>query len=284
MIERLTAADIANEMSMMRSSFKGTFVVVEGVTDSRLYGKFIDEGVMVLIAHSKDNVRRAVTESRVNRRDLRIIGIMDPDLDRMNGNTYAVPLFLTDNRDLEGMILGSRALDDLLTEYADPELLRAFEERHGPVRDVIARAALPIGLLMHISHNDGLKLCFKDLDYRAFIDPCSLEIDLPRMVEEVLALSKNPGTGRKDALARLGRELKRAEDPWIAVRGHDAVEVLAIGLSEAFGSYNCKCIKHGQVAGSLRLAFSYDYFAETDLYGETAEWSRISHNPLWLSR
>lgn len=285
MIERLTASDIANEVSMMRSAFKGTFVVVEGVTDSRLYGKFIDpEGVMVLIAHSKDNVRRSVIESRTNRRDLRIIGIMDPDLDRLNGRTYPMPLFLTDNRDQEGMILASRALDDLLTEYADQALLKSFEDKHGPVREAIARSAAPIGLLMHISRCDGLKLCFKDMDYRSFIDPRTLELDMQRMVEEVISLSKDPNIGRKDALSRLKRELKHLEDPWMAVRGHDAVEILTIGLAEVFGSYNSYGIKHGQVAGSLRLAFSYDYFADTGLYGDTSEWSRKTGNRLWLRR
>ena len=42
MIDNLSASDIANEISMMRSVFKGTVLVVEGVTDSRLYSKFTD--------------------------------------------------------------------------------------------------------------------------------------------------------------------------------------------------------------------------------------------------
>ena len=60
MLDQLTSSDIANEVSMMRSVFKGTVLIVEGVSDSRLYGKFTDrENVRIMIAHSKNNVMQA---------------------------------------------------------------------------------------------------------------------------------------------------------------------------------------------------------------------------------
>lgn len=56
MLNDLTADDIANEISMSRSVFKGTYIVVEGATDVRLYGKFAAEGTKILAACSKSNV------------------------------------------------------------------------------------------------------------------------------------------------------------------------------------------------------------------------------------
>jgi hypothetical protein len=285
MIENMTASDVANEISMLRSTFKGTFVVVEGITDSRLYGKFIKkEEVNIAIAYSKENVRHSVMECRVNRGDLKIIGIVDPDLDRLNGWEYRVPIFTTDHRDLESMILCTRALDDLLIEYADAGQLKKFEDKFGVVKDVIAKATAPIGMLMFISQRDGLGLCFKDLDYGSFINKRTLENDYYKMIDEVFSLSRSPNTNKKDIFAKLIKDMDSLEDPWLAVRGHDAVAVLAIGLSDVFGSYNCCGMKCGQIGGSLRLAFSYDYFADTELYKDTSEWSKKTQNPLWLNR
>ncbi len=285
MIENLTASDIANEISMLRSAFKGTFVVVEGVTDSRLYSKFIaKEDVRIEIAYSKDNVKRSVIDSRANRGDLKIIGIVDPDLDRLMGMECRHPIYTTDKRDMESMILCTKALDDLLTEYSDADELKGFEEKHGPIRDVVANAAAPLGMLMYISYRDSLGLCFKDINHRSFINRRTLENDRYKMIDEVFALSRSPRIGKKDLMVRLNKEMEALEDQWLAVRGHDAVEILTIGLSDSFGSYNACGIKCGQIGGSLRLAFSYDYFAETRLYDDTFQWSKKTSNPLWVSR
>ncbi len=56
MLNDLTADDVANEISMSRSVFKGTYLVVEGATDARLYGKFMAEGTKIIAACSKSNV------------------------------------------------------------------------------------------------------------------------------------------------------------------------------------------------------------------------------------
>jgi hypothetical protein len=190
MIDSISASDVANEASMMRSVFKGTFLVVEGVTDSRLYSKFTDgENVRILIAHSKDNVRRSVIDCRTKRGDEKIIGITDKDIDGLIGKKRAPPIFITDKSDAESTMLCSRALDDVLAEYGDPEKIRAFEERHGKVADALARAAAPVCVLMYISYKRGMNLSFKDLDHRRFVNSHTLETDIPRMVSDVYAQS-----------------------------------------------------------------------------------------------
>ena len=52
MREYITSDDICNQISMERTVFKGTFLVVEGVTDERLFEKFIDKDqVKIIEAH-----------------------------------------------------------------------------------------------------------------------------------------------------------------------------------------------------------------------------------------
>ena len=117
MRDRINANDIANSVMMLRSAFKGTIVIVEGSTDSRLYGKFLDEeNTETVIAHCRQNVYNSVKEVSKRRGDERLIGIIDSDLDHMNGIKRSPPLFQTDARDSEGMLCLSKAFDDVLFE------------------------------------------------------------------------------------------------------------------------------------------------------------------------
>ncbi|MDR0509224.1 MAG: DUF4435 domain-containing protein [Candidatus Methanoplasma sp.] len=285
MIGDLTASDISNSVSMLRSAHKGPIIVVEGVTDSRLFGKFVDRNeAKIIVAFSKENVRRSVTELWGRRNDKKIIGIIDADIDRLCGKKYSPPLFLSDKRDMETMIMSTRALDDVLSEYSDPQLLENFEKDHGKVGDAVARSAYPIGLLMFISSRERMGLCFKNIDHAFFINRKTLAIDIRKMIDEVFSQSQNKGIGKKELADMITEEEEVLNDPWIAVRGHDAVSVLAIGLSEVFGSYNSIGINGGQLSGALRLAFGFDYFKDTDLYKDTMKWSQRNNFILWITQ
>ena len=285
MIDNLTSSDIANNISMIRSSHKGPILVVEGITDSRLYNKFIDrDEVKVVVGHSKDNVKRSISEVWGRKRDRSIIGIIDADLDRLCSKRYDPPLFLTDKRDLETMILSSPALDDVLTEFADRDLLMDFERDHGNIRDVLARCAYPIGLLMYISSRDRIGLSFKDIDYRFFINGRTLSADIRKMVEEIFSISLNKGIGKKELMDLISEEEEVLDDPWIAVRGHDAVNILAIGLNNAFGSYNSKNMKSGELSGALRLSYNMDYFEDTTIYKDILRWSERNNFTIWINQ
>lgn len=283
MRKSLTPTDIANEISMLISSSNGgTVLAVEGITDSRLYNKFTDDhNVKVVIGHSKSNVRRAVDECWHNRKINSVVGIVDADLDRIQGRERTPPIFQTDYRDLEIMIMSSPALDDVLNEYADFEALEAFMTRYGTVFDRIMSACYPIGLLMHISEKYRLSLCFKNLNFNNFIDKKSLQLDEKKLINDIIGCTSNPRTSRKNLLDILSKESSKDHDPADYARGHDAVDVLLIALRHTFGSFNCKKIQSGELSGSLRLAFSDHYFANTDLYDNTDKWAKKKCFKLW---
>ena len=282
MREYITSDDICNQISMERSVFRGTFLVVEGVTDERLFEKFIDKDeVRIIEAHSKDNVRHAVKDMANVRRDSRVIGIVDPDLDRLRGRKVKPPLFFTDCRDMEMMVIRSNALQDVLDEYSDHELLQKFTETVGPVRDALISASYPLGLLMYISQKEGLNLSFKDLEFERFINPRTLTLNAGSMVDTVIFNSKNCRMGRKALLQRLDREAQDLEDQWEAARGHDTVNILLIALKRNFGSFNSRGLNEGELGGALRLAFSDQCFVKTDLYRDTSAWAAENGIVLW---
>ncbi len=284
MREYLTTEDVCNHISMMRTVIDGAILVVEGITDSRLYGKFLDPTAKVVVAHSKDNVRGVVRVMNNDRYDDRVLGIMDADLDRLGNKRVRSPLFLTDCRDMEMMIIRSNALDDVLSEYCDQEQLDRFVDKSGPVRESLVEASYPIGLLMKISRDRGLRLSFKNLDFNAFINASTLELNSRSMVREVISNSNSSSLDEKELHAMLNDEARNLDDRWDAARGHDTIDILLIGLKRNFGSFNAKGLNEGQLGGALRLAFSDKDFQETELFTLTKAWADTAGVPLWDPR
>ena len=282
MREYITSDDICNQISMERTVFDGTFLLVEGVTDERLFEKFVDkEHVQIIEAHSKDNVRHAVKDMKSSRKDERVIGIIDADLDRLLGRRVKPPLFHTDCRDMEMMVIRSNALDDVLDEYCERELLMKFTESVGPVREALLSASYPIGLLMFISQTEGLNLSFKDLEFERFVNSRTLSLNVESMVDAVIFNSKNCLMGKKVLISRLHREAENLDDEWDAARGHDTVDILLLALKRNFGSFNSRNLNEGELGGALRLAFSDACFRSTELFADTDEWARTNGVELW---
>lgn len=279
MREYLDANDIANSAMMAGASGK-TVVIVEGVTDRRLYGKFMDPSVTVVIAHSKSNVVGAIIQTSKRRKCEYVIGIADADLDYINHSIRPGNLFLTDTRDSETLMFKSSAYDDVVSEYYDMEKSESFEKRYGGIRERLIKSSYPVGILMYLSEKNGWKLCFKDLDFETFIDRRTIDIDIRGLVS---ALTENPNYAvkRKEILKSLEEELLIERDPWHVCRGHDLMKIMAIGLREAFGSWNSKHISDSALSGAFRLAFDNSDFVQTKLFAESEEWSRKTGRKLW---
>ena len=282
MREYLTYDDICNEISMTRSVYDGLVMVVEGVTDLRLYRKFADKDhVQIFVAHSKDNVREVVRFMTKNRHDKRVFGIIDADLDRLKHKKPKRPLFHTDCRDMEMMVIRSNAFQDVMDEYGEESSVERFEKSVGPVKDALISASYPIGLLMYVSDRNGLSLRFKDLDFERFINPHTLTLDARAMVADVVNNSNSSRVSKKMLYRLLNDAAAELDDQWDAARGHDTVEILLIGLRRNFGSFNSKNLTPGELGGSLRLAFSDRDFVKTRLYQDTKEWAETTGLTLW---
>lgn len=285
MIGAISPSDVANEMSMMRSVFKGTFLVVEGPSDCRLYTKFIDrKNVNIIVAHSKTTVIQAVDDVVRKRRDEAVIGFVDRDMDALLGKKSKAPIFRTDKRDMEATILSTPALDDVLAEYGDPAKMKEFTQKYGSISNTIARAADTVGLLMYISYRKGMNLSFKDLDHEKFIIRNSLKADLPKLVAAVFANSMPQRYSRPAVTEQLRSLCEEWGPSWDIARGHDAVAVLRMGLKSVFGSYNSRNLSDGELGGALRLAYNWDYFEGSDLYNESEKWCSQNGLALWKER
>ncbi len=112
MLKHQTHYDIANTIRLSRTQFKGIFVLVEGETDVRVYGRiFQNNEYRTVVSNGKDNAIQALMLlEKEGAKD--VFAIADADFDRLNSKDYEDHnIFLTDYHDLESMILNSPAFE-----------------------------------------------------------------------------------------------------------------------------------------------------------------------------
>lgn len=272
----LNATRLITKLKMLRSGKKSkSFMVVEGITDLRLYSKFVDEALCnIIIADSKQNVKACIiacNEEGVEG----IIGIVDADFSRLEETEEEIPnLFKTDAHDLECMLMGSPAYEDIVKEYVNINKYARFEGRSQErVQNVLLKNAAAIGYLRWYSLQENLGFNFSFLDFSLFVDLHTLEVNLENLVKQVLMRSRKINAFEVDTLVyKIQALLTKEEDLWQVCCGHDLIELLAIGFVNIFGDYNAKNLFAGQLEGSFRLAYTKSYFEMTQLYKNLLAW------------
>ncbi|OSA72282.1 hypothetical protein B2H86_17120 [Clostridium botulinum] len=276
MREYITGERIYGKLRMLRSlSANKCFLLVEGDTDSRLYGKFIDnETSEIVIADNKDNVIEAIEKCN-NTGFKGTLGVVDSDFWKLDKVKNIIDnLFVTDYHDLECMLVNSQAYESVFAEYVDRNKYNRFvEERKSYPKDVALKNGAIIGYLRWYSQKYNLGLKFDNLDFRTFTDTKELEIDIEKLVNQVIGNSKSKkklnNVVVKEELQNL---LNKDWNLWHVCCGHDIIEILSIGFINIFGSYNAKNLFPGSLEGSFRLAYEYTHFFNTKLYKSLLKW------------
>jgi hypothetical protein len=270
--QHITGNIVANEIRMLRTQHKGSFIVVEGWSDARVYEELLDASVCrVMVAYNKEN---AITALRILY-DCAFEGalvIIDADFDRVLDRTLQGNTFYSDGHDLEVMLLSSNAVYRLLKELGSEEKIKEFERaQSSDLIGALFRKAMPLSRLRLLSLSKGLSLDFDGLQFSHFTDRNSLDIDVEQLATILMSRSKS-FVGLRDDLIHNLTELDVFTDLNEMCVGHDILELLAIGLRKCVGS--CKAVDcTAELLGRLlRLAYSFDDFVTTNLYKELRRW------------
>jgi hypothetical protein len=278
MKEYLNPYDISNSVRMMRSHFTGIFLLVEGDTDARAYGRFTDRNRCEIIpAMGKDNVLNAM-KMLTGRGIKGVLAIVDCDFWRLDGIKPDDPNILTtDTHDLETMMIHSPALDIILNEFGSQRKINSLGT---DIRKLLLNTALPLGYLRWISssRNENLSLRFRDISLSELLNTNdrTMKLDIHKLVDEVGDYSGRTLPEKKIISDRLENMVKaNSHDPWHVCRGHDMVDILAVGLRTVFGNRNAKNLSGEAVDKVLRIAFGFAEFSATTLYSSIRDWERI---------
>lgn len=261
---------LANKIRMQRSQHTGTFVIVEGKDDRLFCQQFFNSKLCnIVVAENKSNVCETICI--LDKDEFSgVVGLVDADFDHIE-RRFAISsnIIVTELHDLECIQLQSKGFESLLVEYGSKPKLENFAP---DIRDVLIRAASPIGYLRLYSERNGISLRFKGMNYSKFIDKQTLSIDLHALISQVKNRSHNQ-TISEVQLADGVRELEKSEyDPWQICTGTDILNILSIGLRHILGNNNATDVQDVGLRRSLRLACSKEDFDNTKLKQRFCEW------------
>lgn len=291
MRQYLGASDLANEVRMRRSQWHGAFLLIEGSTDSLLYGRFVHRESIV-VANGKQHVIECLG-ILVQEGFTGIAAIVDRDMWILReGEPPEIDgLLCTDGRDLESMMLRSRAFDNMLHTLGSPVKVEKIAANGNEPRDVLLRAASELGYLRWLcerdrrssppgqqdalAHDGPLRLRFQELTFSKFTDDKTLAVDRAKMLRTVSNHSQQPI--HLDRVEKALEELRalaqqRGHSLWDICAGHDLVELLRIGLHKLLGSCQQNDLK--SLDRMLVLAYQDEWFRKTSLYAEMQDWQQ----------
>lgn len=277
-----TPDEVANEAIMTRKVCEALILLVEGFNDEKVYQKFLaTEDSEIISSWGKDNVLGAITI--LENEEIRgILGIVDADFWHLEGRLPTSPnVIVTDGHDLEMMMIYSKSFSHFITEVASATKMESFLRSHDvkDIRDILLDNALPIGLLRKYSYNNDLKLCFNKIKFASFINRETMKIEINKMVEVVLSLTRNPALNLSEIIRQVNIMLNsRSDDPYQVCCGHDVIEILGIGLRKCIGSKSKEASSIEMLESGLRMSYDSACFQKTKLYFETKKWS-LNNSP-----
>jgi Protein of unknown function (DUF4435) len=289
MRENLTADRYANTVRQQRSTFSGTFLLVEGRSDKIFYSNFVDDALCrFVVTDGKDNAISTLNTLEESSY-IGVLAIVDADFDRLETSPPQSPnLLRTDTHDLETMILKSSALDKLLAIYCSDDKLKEFGR---DVRTKLLEAGMSIGYFLWLSNSDNLNLTFDGIKFKEFIDDKTLHLDERKLINEVKNKSQPAAklalSDFIDIQKRIAAKKQDNHDPWQICRGHDLVEMLSIGLRKAIGSNQAMDVeassdkRKNTLENQLILSYEAAFFFKTQLYQEILAWEN-RNQPFWV--
>lgn len=278
---RETANELSSKLVAIRQILKHpsnenkVFVLLEGETDIRLFKKLFDlNKVEVDSLQGKEKVIKAL-KTLLSEDYTHVIGIKDADFDRLEATQVIENLFITDYHDIEMSMIESKALESLIFEYAhtQSDILEFFKQE-------IYDTAINIGYLRWLNHKQGNNtLLFEGLNFGFFIQQSSERLDFnqEKFFETLLEHSRKKNANlslTQQSLEETIEDLKRLSiDKFQICCGHDLTKLIAKALLQNFNEK--------EIEKALRLAYSLEYFKNTQLYASLMAWASTLNKQLF---
>ena len=277
MKDQITPDRIANSIRLLRGDHEGVFLIVEGHSDKLIYERLVNkQEVRVTIASGKNNAIKALSILEKEDNFRRVVAVIDADFSRIE---QQIPdsnnLFLTDEHDLEMMLIKSAAFDKLLKERGSEEKIKAFTE---DIRETLLKLGQEIGKLRWLSLRNKLDLKFEGLNFKNFIDQKNLSINIDKLIISIKNNSQKLSLDEQQIKQDLSVISDENHDPWQLCCGHDFIGILAIALCKVLGTWNANDVKTEVLERELRLAYELSYFYQTQIYQLMVNW-QSNHHP-----
>lgn len=275
-MEGVDGISIANQVRLERANHAGSFLLVEGKGEERIFDRFCTEGICsIIVCVGKPNLLEAIQELGSSG-FVGAIGLADRDYFEFTGYPKIQgDLVYTEENDLDVMIIASCALNKVVMEFGNEERIAQITKREErSVAELVFASAGVIGALRMVSEKSGWGLKFSGMNYK-FKPKNSFEIDENATVAHVYGRSREDiGVSEEEVRRCFREELDKGTDAKGLCNGHDCVRVLGRGLRKAFGNSGEFNDENGArtLERILRLSFEWKHFQSTATYRAIREW------------
>lgn len=279
--KEISPATLFAEIKLQRAVHKGSFLLVEGDTDARLYGQFIDDGqCSVVNCINKNNVENTILLLDMGNFHGALGIVADDFAEVSNDNVPSPNIVRTQGNDMEIMIADSPALDKVLLHYGSAEKIDALCAARGTnVKKIIATEAAKIGVIRLASKRRDWNLRFRGMNYH-FTTNSACTIDIAAATVHILART---GAGAPNT-AQLQKECEEIEalgiNCLLLSNGHDFTRILARALKRDIGSNNVFETDSSELEKVLRVAYERQYFSGTTTFEAIKVWE--GQNPPYI--
>ena len=264
---------------MLRSSHKGTILILEGSTDSRVYSKFINGNECKIIVASGKWCAISTLMILKNSMD-GVIAIVDADFWKIiNICPISSNIFLTDTHDLETMICCSNAIDGIETEFCQSRKIRKLMKSF---KDTITELVLPIGYLRWLCsvYRYNYEMKFNGMDFNNFLNLSNFTISIDNLINELKTNSAIHLDKEAIIKSELNQHLRsKPFDCWQICHGHDYVKVLSLFIIN-HGNHRGKNLTYDIIDGIIRFNYNLLSFQKTTLFRDMKKWEQ--NNPPYI--
>lgn len=260
-----TPGVVLAEIEMLRAISPTASFIVEGHDDFRFWKERVAAATVKIVnCEGKQNLIEVARQASQSGKNY-IAGVYDPDFDRISGiRHFADFLAVTDENDLEILLLRSPCLDRVLGQLADADKIEIFETANQTsVLDHIECIARRFGELRFINHQQGLGVNFDDLSPYRFVQANDWSLDLTALHQEFIRIS---GISKDDLDLQLAALI--SFEKWSLAQGHDCLKIFSQGMKNVLAKRQAN---EADWARFLALAFEHAHLAATRMHADLKE-------------
>lgn len=281
---KMSVDELITELSMNYSC--NMHIILEGADDEKLFRSVLEknEKVNFLSVGGSDSVIElveGVDAVRLNGGFPPVLGIIDRDYREALGKLPdSVNVLMSDLRDVECMMFGSPVFFTVLSEYGSAQKIQKLGGGES-IKSIAVNSAIEIGKLRFYSQQSGLNTSFKKLEIGKLVSGKSMVINGSSALDHLNRRQEAGGRVLpKDAVdsasaaciaVKCNQGKNYFSNDLLLCRGHDLMELMAIGFRSLFGTRSASESSRENVETLFRLGYTA-HFRHTKLAKDIEKW------------
>jgi len=267
----ISKEDIITEVRLMNSMGDSNkiYLLVEGDSDLIFFNRFFDDGVILRqIPGGKRQLEDILLEDHMTSSN--VIAICDRDYGLYHNNSRC---FCYDYNSLETMLFSD---DNCINSLLDTHYFKTTPKDE--FKNKLLDSLEILGILRSINWTDGIGLCFNGLEYWAFMDVNTFEVNETKLLEQIKSRSNQVIANVVEKTLERAKSLNEImalnkQDLLFLVNGHDLIRCLKLHIETEFK----KKYAEDYYTHLLISLFFVPAFCRTSLYGDLKDYFKSNN-------